>query len=121
MLRASHDREDQVGRIGAAMTVAANAMRHIQNDQRAIQIERSGAAALSRSDPKMLLSAIEDLLVLLMPDQIATAQTTAVDPGQDTPNRIVNRLLRVDEFQNRRADRSGGRVAGNEERFCASR
>ena len=97
MLRASHDREDQVGRIGAAMTVAANAMRHIQNDQRAIQIERSGAAALSRSDPKMLLSAIEDLLVLLMPDQIATAQTTAVDPGQDTPNRIVNRLLRVDE------------------------
>ena len=51
MLRASHDREDQVGRIGAAMTVAANAMRHIQNDQRAIQIERSGAAALSRSDP----------------------------------------------------------------------
>ena len=46
---------------------------------------------------KMLLSAIEDLLVLLMPDQIATAETTAVDPGQDTPNRIVNRLLRVDE------------------------
>jgi two-component system chemotaxis sensor kinase CheA len=100
LLRASHRKDDFVGRAGAAARVAANALRHGDHHQLADTMEGAGAVTLSQHAAGPLLAALEQALVYL-----ADARSTAtaedanganVSPA-DTTERPADRVLRVSE------------------------
>jgi two-component system chemotaxis sensor kinase CheA len=62
VLRASSRKEDFIGRLGAAARAAANALRHGLRTDLTVRIDLARAAALSKGDTALLLSAIEEAL-----------------------------------------------------------
>jgi two-component system, chemotaxis family, sensor kinase CheA len=100
LLRASHRKDDFVGRAGAAARVAANALRHGDHRQLADTVEGAGATTLSQHDAGPLLAALEQALVYLAGSRsTATAENANganVSPA-DTTERPADRVLRVSE------------------------
>ena len=92
VLGAGQGREDHPGRIGSATRVVANALRHGRRSDWVERIESAGAAAVSQSNPALLLSVIEGALSELAPGGIGEFPT----PDSEAPAR-ASRLLRVDE------------------------
>jgi two-component system, chemotaxis family, sensor kinase CheA len=100
VLRASHRKDDFVGRAGAAARVAANALRHGDHHQFADTVAGAGAMTLSQHDAGPLLSALEQALVYLAGSRsTATAEEangSSVSPA-DITERPADRVLRVSE------------------------
>ena len=100
LLRASHRKDDFVGRAGAAARVAANALRHGDHHQLADTVAGAGAMTLSQHDAGPLQGALEQALVYLAGSRSAATAEDAngsnVSPA-DITERPADRVLRVSE------------------------
>jgi two-component system chemotaxis sensor kinase CheA len=101
ILAAAESAEDQVGRIGAAVRAAANALRHGRHEDLAQRVEHTGAAALSGNDAASLRAVLDEALAALAAD---TAVKDAVPHGAPAAagrevglEGVASRLVRVDE------------------------
>jgi len=100
LLRASHRKDDLIGRAGAAARVAANALRHGDHQELADTVAGAGAMTQSQHDAGPLLGALEQALVYLAGSRsTATAEDangSNVSPA-DITERPADRVLRVSE------------------------
>ncbi|AMN40460.1 chemotaxis protein CheA [Rhodoplanes sp. Z2-YC6860] len=100
VLRVSRNPEHEAGRIGSAMRAALAALRYGGRGDLGENIGRAGAAALSKSEPSVLIEAIDEALRLLMSetDDSAGNDGEGQEPTSSAPRaHSVGRSIRVDE------------------------